>query len=78
MADFLECGRNTVGNWLSGRSKPSPASLKLRAEKTGVPYEWLRDGKWPGEVSNDDQGGLPAPERLRLMGAALLQIAEQT
>jgi transcriptional regulator with XRE-family HTH domain len=77
MADFLECSRNTVGNWLNDRATPSPASLQLWAQKTGVPYGWLRDGKLPGEVTNDYQADLPAPERLRLMGAALLQMADQ-
>ena len=80
MADFLECHRNTPGGWLNRRVKPRPSSLKLWAQKTGVPYEWLRYGKWPGEdqsVTNDDQAELPAPERLRQMSAALRQIADQ-
>ena len=55
----------------------TPASLKLWAQKTSVPYEWIRYGTLSGEFTNDDQAKLPAPVRLRLMGAALLQIADQ-
>jgi transcriptional regulator with XRE-family HTH domain len=77
MADLLEVSRNTIGNWLSGRTKPSPSNMKIWAQKTGVRYEWLRDGKLPGEAGNDDQAELPPPERLRLMSAALQQIAER-
>jgi transcriptional regulator with XRE-family HTH domain len=41
MADHLLRGRNTVGGWLSGRTKPSPRVLKRWADLTGVKYEWL-------------------------------------
>lgn len=47
MATFLEVHRNTVGSWLSGRARPNPATLKLWATETKVPYLWLRDGKLP-------------------------------
>jgi hypothetical protein len=87
MADFLEVHRNTVGAWLKRPSKPNPASVRLWAEYTGFPYEWLRGDKWPGEgqsVANDDQAELPAAEWLREisaahqeMSAALQQIADQ-
>jgi hypothetical protein len=77
MANVLECHRNTVGGWLHRRNKPFPAMVMMWAEKTGVPYEWLCDGKWPGadqSVTNDE---LRAPERLRQMGATLRQTADQ-
>jgi transcriptional regulator with XRE-family HTH domain len=76
MAESLECHRNTIGGWLNDRNRPYPASLQMWAQKTGVPYEWLRDGKWPG-ADQWDQAELPARERLREMSAALLQIADQ-
>jgi len=47
MADLLECHRNTIGGWLNRRNKPFPATLQRWAEITGVPYVWLRDGRWP-------------------------------
>ena len=70
MADFLECHRNTVGGWLNRRNKPFPASVQRWAQKTGVPYEWLRDGNWPDDnqsVTNDD----------KQISAALQHIADQ-
>ena len=42
-----------------------------------MPYEWLRYGALPGEVTTDDRAELPAPERLRHMSGALLLIADQ-
>ena len=27
-----------------------PAIMRMWAQKTGVPYEWLRDGVWPDET----------------------------
>jgi transcriptional regulator with XRE-family HTH domain len=44
MARYLEVNRNTIGNWINGHNKPSPASLRMWAMLTGVDYEWLRDG----------------------------------
>ena len=55
----------------------TPASLKLWAQKTSVPYEWIRYGTLSGEFTNDDQAKLPAPMRLRLTGAAFLLIPDQ-
>jgi hypothetical protein len=79
MADFLECNRNTPGNWLNRRIKPHPSSLKLWAQKTSVPYEWLRDGNWPDDnqsvTNDDDQAELAAPEWLREISAAHQQIS---
>jgi transcriptional regulator with XRE-family HTH domain len=49
MAELLECHRNTIGGWLNRRNHPFPATLQRWAEITGVPYEWLRDGKWPND-----------------------------
>lgn len=49
MAEFLDVSRATISNWTSGRIKPSIMALRWWAEKTGVPYEWLKTGKYPGD-----------------------------
>lgn len=47
MAEFLEVHRNTISGWLADRSKPMPIFLRIWADKTQVPIEWLRNGEWP-------------------------------
>lgn len=44
MADRFEVSRNTIGNWLNGRSAPSVNDLRAWADETGVPLPWLRWG----------------------------------
>lgn len=44
MADTLECSRNTIGNYLSGRTHPNVPTLRQWAFRCGVDYEWLRYG----------------------------------
>ena len=44
MADELEVERNTIGNYMAGRTRISGAALKLWAMRTGVPLEWIRTG----------------------------------
>jgi transcriptional regulator with XRE-family HTH domain len=91
MAEYLECNRNTITNYLNRNSRPSPAKVHVWAKITGVPYEWLRDGTWPDEdmwpvedeaVTNDDRADLPGAEwlpetaeRLREISAAYQQIS---
>lgn len=48
MADYLDVHRNTVSAWLNGRVQPNTQSLRLWALRTGIPYEWIKDGKVPG------------------------------
>ena len=55
MAGYLEVSRNTVGTWINGRITPSAQTVRLWALRTGVPYEWLRDGKNPRQ--DDPDGG---------------------
>ena len=55
MAAYLEVHRNSVGAWLNRRTRPRPANLKLWAMKTGVPYEWLRDGTWPEDSFEESE-----------------------
>jgi transcriptional regulator with XRE-family HTH domain len=56
MAELLEVGRNTIGNYCAGRTKPSVATLHMWAARTGVDFEWLRTGVAP-------HGGGPTPPR---------------
>lgn len=74
MADLLEVHRNSVGGWLNRRNKPSPATLRVWAMETGVPYEWLRAGNWPEEWVPPTPK-LAAPEWLRQISAAHQQIS---
>jgi transcriptional regulator with XRE-family HTH domain len=53
MADYMEAHRNTIGAWLNRRARPRPANMRLWAMRTGVPYEWLRDGTWPEHPSEE-------------------------
>jgi transcriptional regulator with XRE-family HTH domain len=47
MTDYLDVSRSTVSTWLTGRIQPSTQTLRLWALRTGVHYEWLRDGIYP-------------------------------
>lgn len=44
MAVFLGVHRNSVSAWINGRTPVNERTLKLWAERTGWPLEWLRDG----------------------------------
>jgi transcriptional regulator with XRE-family HTH domain len=44
MADVLGVDRNTVGNYLHGRTRPRDAVLRVWAMETGVDLDWLRGG----------------------------------
>lgn len=44
MANHLEVSRNTVGNYIAGRTNPTVATLRVWALRCGVPFAWLRDG----------------------------------
>lgn len=56
IADYLDVSRNTVSTWINGRITPSTQTVRLWALRTGVPYEWLRDGTTP-RTSPDTPGG---------------------
>lgn len=81
MADELGVSRNTVGNYLAGRTQPSTAVVRVWALRTGVPYAWLRDGiidldgpEGPGMLAGPGSGWVtaakPRPLVLALAGAA--------
>lgn len=44
MAAELGVARNTVGNYLAGRTSPARSVLRVWALRTGVPFEWLLNG----------------------------------
>ena len=52
IADQIGVSRNTVGNWLNGRSVPCHDQLVVWSAYTGAPLEWL------------ERGTVPAPEDL--------------
>lgn len=51
MAEELGVSRNTVGNYLAGRTRPSKSVLRVWASTTRVPYEWLSAGELPNDVT---------------------------
>lgn len=45
IADYLEVHRNTVSSWMNNRGKPPGRPILIAwALRTGVPFEWLKDG----------------------------------
>lgn len=54
MADYLEVSRNTVSAWVNGRVKPQPRDIRLWALRTGLPFEWVRDGTDPQQRPDPD------------------------
>lgn len=78
MAEALDVSRNTIGNYRSGRTKPSKLQVKEWAIRTGAPLEWLVSGRMPDDEAprpEEDEGqsvhppGLePGTHWLRAMG----------
>lgn len=54
MADELGVSRNTVGNYLAGRTTPHKAVLRVWALRTGVPFEWLARGEVDPKLTIDE------------------------
>ena len=66
MSAELGVHRNTVSNYLSGRTLPPTSAVKVWALRCGVPYEWLRTGLEPhdgGPSAPGDQGGSPSGQK---------------
>lgn len=55
MADYLELNRNTLGGWMNGRHRPSTGVLRLWALRCGVPFEWLKTGRYPATDHKADR-----------------------
>lgn len=56
MAEHLGTHRNTVTNYLSGRTAAPVAVLRVWALRCGVPYRWLLDGADDGPDGTPDRG----------------------
>jgi transcriptional regulator with XRE-family HTH domain len=52
MAQYLEVHRNSVNAWVAGRTAIMPALLRLWAQRTNVPLEWLKTGQWPANTES--------------------------
>jgi len=44
MALKLGVSRQTIGNYLSGRTTPKLATLRVWSDETGVDLEWIKEG----------------------------------
>jgi transcriptional regulator with XRE-family HTH domain len=57
MAEALDVSRNTIGNYRSGRTKPSKLQIKEWAMRTGAPIEWLMHGVEPENAPTPEGEG---------------------
>jgi transcriptional regulator with XRE-family HTH domain len=60
LARKVGVSKQTIGNWLEGRTKPQPAALALVAQRTGIPLEDLyrAAGTLPPDDGHDDDADL--------------------
>lgn len=56
MAEYLGVTRNTVGNYVNGRTTPDLRTLRLWAMRCGVPLNWLQTGETPPPHDGGDGG----------------------
>lgn len=54
MATYLGVTRGTISTWINGRIHPSTQTIRLWALRTGVPFEWLKDGYLPTSARRAD------------------------
>ncbi len=57
MAEYLEVHRNTVSAWLNGRSEPKRPQLIAWALRTGLSYDWIKNGTDPNQGGGPDGDG---------------------
>jgi hypothetical protein len=50
MAARLSLHPNTIGGYVTGRTKMLPVVMRLWATETGVPLSWLKTGDWHDEA----------------------------
>lgn len=63
MAQALDVSRQTVGNWMAGRARPTRATVVAWALATGVDLHWLETGQAPAEPRPDGEIGTPPGTR---------------
>lgn len=47
MAEILGVGETTIRNYLTGRTHPSLATVKMWALRCDVPWQWIATGEEP-------------------------------
>ncbi|MCU4295496.1 XRE family transcriptional regulator [Brevibacterium permense] len=57
MADYLEVSRNTISNWINGRTSPRRPDLLAWALRTGVPIDWIESGELKNPRPDGPNGG---------------------
>lgn len=67
MAAFMGVHRNTVSGWINGRTPVNERTLKLWAERTGWPLEWLRTGEEPPAPPPPPARTFREPQAVRVM-----------
>lgn len=60
MAELCVVHRNTISGWIADRARPMKIFLRIWAETTGVPVQWLLDGTWPTECNEFERRDAPA------------------
>lgn len=70
MAAVLGVHRNTITNYLTGRTPVDRRTLISWAFATGVPVEWLETGRTPSEGPNGDGNPLPTTRHARTDGSS--------
>ena len=53
MADLIDVSRATVSNYEHRHTRPMINNVKMWALATGLPFEWIWTGRWPGTNPRD-------------------------
>ena len=64
MAEYLGVSRNTISNYINGRTVPKTQTLRLWAMRTGAPLEWLQTGELNEKAPHPDGPGEGQESRL--------------
>lgn len=63
LALYLGVSRNTITNWVSGRTHPRISAIRDIATRTGVSVEWLLAGRVRTATEAHDSTGAQATRR---------------
>ena len=69
MALKLGVSRQTIGNYLSGRTTPKLATLRVWSDETGVDLEWIKEGA-PLAFATPEEGAIAFPIYLTIVNGA--------